>query len=234
MNIFNKSPSSPEVDVLCKNMEKDSAISPILPYIMHELSSDYTQHQDLILRIKIAEALIQNNFIPIENYLISLINLAITGINETSCEFIPIKDLAAKFLDNLIIKFTPQFPTLRQRLADHFSTIFLDKTQLNISRKVGSAIALSYIGQEIVKDVILPKIPELLARIYQRRTVANELADISKLKSILLKLSGECFNRDTYDAIQKTGSPRLPPEIAELYNNLATYFGLDLFIYSAR
>lgn len=221
---------------ICRDLEHDSAITPLLPYINAELSNPYAHLMELFFRIKISQALLRNQYISTDLFLQNFITLGITAVIDTNFDIFGIKDLGARFLSEIVNKFQDSYPGLRERLADHFAAIFsdkrivsfFDKRQSPIQRKIGAAMALYYLGPEIVRHQILPKIPEFLDRINQMGSDGN------KLKAILLKLSGDCFNYDTRMSIEKNGTPQLPENLRKMYNSIAKYFGMDFFIYSAR
>lgn len=227
---------------LLKELQSDAAIIPLLPYFFHYLSSHYSSNNSNITaafddRINLARALILNDNLKLDMYLIQIINLSITSLlmsfNDPVVESFSLRENSAELLSLVINKYSQIYPTLRTRITDHLVKTFIDRKNGNFQVKLGAAIGLSVIGSHVVRKVIIPQFPRIMNSLDEQKLPAETKIQFFKFKSILLKICGDSFHYDTEEAIKQTGSPNLPAETAQMYNNLIPFFGSDFFSYSS-
>lgn len=227
---------------LLRELQQDAAVTPLLPYFFHHLMTNYSINDRNIIttfedRLNLARSLVVNPNLRLEMYLIQLINLSITallmGFNDPVLESYTLRENAAELLNLIIKKYSDEYTSLRMRITDYLVKTFIDRRNTTLQIKLGAAIGLSVIGAEVVRKIIIPQFPRLMQHLEdQNRSTEAKILSF-KFRAVLLKICGDAFHADTQEALELTGSPNLPVDVAEMYNCLIPYFGTELFMYAS-
>jgi transcription initiation factor TFIID subunit 6 len=238
----NPSQESVEKLRLYRELSKDAAIAPLLPYFRNYITTipitrDRNYPQLLSDRISLIRALFKNKNISLHNELTQFIGLCITAITfntqEPLFEYVSLREDAAELLRDIIYKFSDSYTNLRKRILDYLLITFLEKKFF--PSKLGAAIGISIIGPELIRSLLIPKMPEVLNSCYERaQRETDARIQYLKFKAIIMRICGDCFNADTLEALEKTGSTALPEDVAKMYNDLIPFFGTEFFMYAAK
>lgn len=226
---------------LYAELSNDAAITPLLPYFRKYLTNipvtgdaKYTP-VSLNARLALARALFNNKNISLHNELTQLIGLCLSAIKlntqDSLFEYVSLRENAAELLRDIINRFSDTYTNLRRRIVDYLLTVFLESRKFPV--KLGTAIGLSIIGSELVRTLLIPKIPLIIKNCENLLRDVESRIQFLKFKAVLMKIAGDCFNADTLESYEKTGTTTLPEDVANMYNELIPFFGTDFFMYTA-
>lgn len=226
-------------------LESDATIQPLLPFIMPNISSPIPmspQYVETVMnRIHVCRRLFMNKNIDVDAYLNEFVSLGLTAlISQTSDRFptdsYALRETAADFLNMIIQGRESTYPDLKKRIADYLLYIFFSRHKPSCIQKLGAAIGIATIGPEIIRHVFIPALPAFFQKLHDTADIKDYRMNFPKLKAVVMSICGECFSYDTNLAREAAGGgiPKLPEEVAEMYNNLIPIFGTDFFMYASH
>lgn len=205
--------------------EYDADIQLILPHIIGFLTNTPFDLQALKKKINIAYSIFLNDCICLDHFLDEIINLTLSGLllPNYNVESFDIRNFSAHFIEEIIRKYEAKFPSLRKRIVNYLMEDFF--VGGNLVSKPGDIIGLSVIGPDVLRDILLPALPDYI------RNIGRRFYNYG-LKSVLVNVCGICYAQDVKKAKEETGSSTLPKDVAIKYNNLIPHLGTDLMLHS--
>lgn len=230
----------PEIKTNIDQLSQDAAIQPLLPYLIRTIRENImfqiTNATQLQVVLNIANALFHNPNLETEGYMFHFITIAITimlsqviGEDQFDDKSL-LRESAADFLGVIIQKYNAKYPNLQLRIADHLITIIFDSAEKRAkpTSQYGAAIGLRSLDPIIIREKLLPHLPQLLSKIKNDLNHIDPIYKMqtSRLYGALYRVVASCLysNAHITDPVEKDAS-------LTLYNSIVNYFGSDILSY---
>lgn len=177
--------------------------------------------------------ILKNPNINCEHFVYSFLSIALSMIlypdkPPYTTELIQIREMAADFIGVLLNKFNTQYPDIRHQLAEELITVLFTEG-MPLASQYGAIVTFESLGADTIHTLLLPHLPRyfsiLQSDLDSEETSVRQYA--CYVKAALQRVCGLCFNRDTYNNYLR---PKISVNLAELYDQIAQFFGYRNFI----